>query len=85
MQIKSNSAIVLIASYATSTWATAHSDAEVHTHAQNYGDWLLAMLSGENLLTALLVGGSLVLVGVAHGWLQQRRQRDKQERSDDTR
>ena len=85
MQQQARNAIIFVAAYAISTGAIAHLDSENHTHAQSYGDWLLTMLSGDNLSAVLLVGGIPVVIAVAYGWLQQRSQRAKQERNDDAR
>jgi hypothetical protein len=78
-------ALLLVAACAVSTGAMAHLDTEVHTHPQSISEWLLALLNGDNLVSALLLGGSPVLIGVAYGWLQRRRQRSTVERSDDAR
>ena len=87
MQQQARNAIIFVAAYAISTGASAHLDSEnhTHTHTQSYGDWLLTMLSGDNLSAVLLVGGIPVAIAVAYGWRQQRRQRAKQERNDDAR
>ena len=85
MRPPSKFALLLIAACAVSTGAMAHLDTEVHTHTQSVSEWLLALMHADNLVPALLLGGSPVLIGVAYGWLQRRRQSSTVERRDDAR